>query len=469
MRGTGDEADEGWAIDRGELLELVVESAADFAIFTTDPDGIVTSWNTGAERLVGYTEEEMLGRPADAIFVPEDRASGAPEQERRMAVAEGRAIDERWHLRRDGTRFWGSGLLMPLREGDTLRGFAKIVRDRTEHHLVGERLRESEARFRLLARSIPQLVFATRGNGDRTWGSPQWCDFTGLSEPDSLGYGWLDAVHQDDREATVEAWQVAPTAGEYYVEHRVFRAADGTYRWHQTRAKPLVDSGVGGEWVGTSTDIHEIRGLQERQQVLLAELQHRTRNLLAVVQAIAHQTRRTSGSLDDFEVEFENRLRALSRVQGLLPHAERGVVDLRTLVEAELAALGGNTDIAGKVTVGGPTVGLPAGAIQALALALHELATNAVKYGALGQPSGKLTVTWRVAAESDQSWVELDWREAGVRMPPAGTPRRRGYGSELIERALRYQLRARTRLDFRNDGVRCSISIPVPANEGGRP
>ena len=144
------------------------------------------------------------------------------------------------------------------------------------------------------------------------------------------------------------------------------------------------------------------------------------------------------------------------------------MVDLRTLVEAELAALGGNTDVAAKVTVSGPSVRLPAGAVQALALALHELATNAVKYGALGQPSGKLTVTWRVAAEKDQSWVELDWREAGVRMPPPGTPRRRGYGSELIERALRYQLRARTRLDFRNDGVRCSISVPVPADEGGR-
>lgn len=467
MRGK-DGSDGERAIDRGELLELVVESATDFAIFTTDPDGIVTSWNIGAERLVGYSEADMLGRDAAAIFVPEDRATGAPERERSVAVAEGRAIDERWHVRRDGTRFWGSGLMMPLREGDTLRGFAKIVRDRTEHHLAGERLQESEARFRLLARSIPQLVFATRGDGDRTWGSPQWCDFTGLSEPESLEYGWLDAVHQDDREATVAAWQAARKDGEYYVEHRIYRAADGTYRWHQTRAKPLVDGGTDGEWVGTSTDIHEIRGLQERQQVLLAELQHRTRNLLAVVQAIAHQTRRTSGSLDDFETEFESRLRALSRVQGLLPQAERGMVDLRTLVEAELAALGGNTDVAAKVTVSGPSVRLPAGAVQALALALHELATNAVKYGALGQPSGKLTVTWRVAAEKDQSWVELDWREAGVRMPPPGTPRRRGYGSELIERALRYQLRARTRLDFRNDGVRCSISVPVPADEGGR-
>ena len=128
--------------------------------------------------------------------------------------------------------------------------------------------------------------------------------------------------------------------------------------------------------------------------MLVAELHHRTRNLLAVVQSIALQTLRTSASLEGFGDEFESRLEALSRVQGLLARADREAVDLRALVEAELGAHGDGGADPGKVRVEGPPVALPAGSAQTLALALHELATNAVKYGALeaarGQAGGDL-------------------------------------------------------------------------------
>ena len=139
------------AVGEAELFGRIVESATDFAIFATDPNGAVTSWNVGAERLFGYVEGEIIGRSADVIFTPEDRVAGAPEDERRRARADGRAEDDRWHVRKDGSRFWASGLLMPL-EGSAA-GFVKIVRDRTERHRAEERLRESEERFRLLATS----------------------------------------------------------------------------------------------------------------------------------------------------------------------------------------------------------------------------------------------------------------------------------------------------------------------------
>src|SRR4051812_36507932 len=262
---------------KDELFEIIIGSSIDFAIFTIDETGNVTSWNIGAERLFGYPEREMLGGCGDLIFTPEDRALGAPERERMVAIAEGRALDERWHQRKDGSRFWGAGLLMPLRGAP---GFVKIARDRSEQHHVEECLRENEERFRLLATSIPQLVFLTRPDGNRTWGSPQWIAFTGLSLEESLKFGWLDAVHPDDRANTQAAWRDARQNGEYYVEHRV-RRADGEYRWYQTRAKPLDGEGSAAtDWVGTMTDIHDLRGLQDRQQVLMAELQHRTRNLL---------------------------------------------------------------------------------------------------------------------------------------------------------------------------------------------
>lgn len=89
-----------------ELLRLAVESATDFAIFSMDPDGLVTGWNVGAERLLGYEEEEIVGRDGDVIFTPEDRAAGVPDAERAEALAQGRAEDERWHMRKDGSRFW---------------------------------------------------------------------------------------------------------------------------------------------------------------------------------------------------------------------------------------------------------------------------------------------------------------------------------------------------------------------------
>jgi PAS domain S-box-containing protein len=381
--------------DEAELLRLIVESATDFAIFTTDPNGITTSWNSGAERLLGHQESEIIGQSADVTFPPEEGGPSAAEEERRTALAQGRAEDERWQMHKDGTRFWASGLVMPLT--DRSLGFVKILRDRTPQHRAEQQVRASEELFRTLATNIPQLVFRCEASGARTWGSPQWSAFTGLTLPESLELGWLEAVHPDDRDATLSAWAEAPARGEYYAEHRLRRSAGGEYRWHQTRAAPVAGAEPErAEWVGTSTDIHDLRTLQDQQKVLLAELQHRTRNLLAVIQALARRTRRTSGSLDEFTEKFESRLRALSRVQGLLARSEHHPIDVRELVEGELYAHSDAIEDPGKVVIEGPRVWLPATSAQAFALALHELATNAVKHGALGQRGARLAIRWDV-------------------------------------------------------------------------
>jgi len=128
-----------------------------------------------------------------------------------------------------------------------------------------------------------------------------------------------------------EKWSEAQSAGEYAVEHRIRRSIDGEYRWHQTRAVPLQSESA--EWVGTSTDIHALRQLQGEQQVLLAELQHRTRNLIGVVQAIARKTLRSAGSLEIFAQQFQSRLAALSRVQRLLASMDHRSIELRELIE----------------------------------------------------------------------------------------------------------------------------------------
>jgi len=439
-----------------ELLRLIFESSRDFAIFTIDINGLVTSWNVGAERVLGYREDEILGKPAEVIFPASERDAAALELH--SAALNGTAEDERWQVRKDGSAFWASGLLMRL--ADPSQGFVKILQDQTDKHNFDASLRTSEQRFRLLATNIPQLVFVGRFDGRRTWPSPQWIEFTGLGFDASLGLGWLDAVHPDDREATIDGWAEALQSGEYYVEHRVREEKTGAYRWHQTRARPIEgEDAATADWIGTMTDIDDLRNLQNRQQVILAELQHRTRNLLALVQGIARQTARKSPDTKDFVPNFNDRLQALSRVQALVGVGS-GPVNLRDLLSAEVEAQSGGIQ-EGKVRLSGPDVSLSAASAQALGLAIHELATNAVKYGALRQETGKLDVRWSVASISDQPWIELQWNELGVKLSNDPANNHKGYGSELIERALPYQLNARSKLEFAADGVRCTISVPI--------
>lgn len=439
------------------LLSLILQSATDFAIFTLDGDARATSWNVGSERLLGYSSEEMIGHNSDVIFTPEDRAKGAPEWERKTARERGRVEDERWHMRRDGTRFWGSGLLMPLK--DSPDQYVKILRDFTAQHDAEQQLRESREQFRILATSIPQLVFRTRPDGNRTWGSPQWASFTGFEDLESRGLGWLEAIHPDDRAETQALWRDAVGRGEYYCEHRVLRVADGTYRWHQTRAKPVDHQDPAtSEWVGTSTDIHDLRIAQDTQALLMAELQHRTRNLLAVVQAVAQQIRRSAQTVEEFSEQFSIRLRALSRVQGILARSDHHTAALSSVIAAELAAYVSEDDMRRRIHIHGPDVTLDASATQTLALALHELTTNAVKHGALSREEGTLEIAWMEEEDASASSLSLLWVERGV--PLKGPPSRSGYGMELVQRALPYQLGAKTSVNFEPDGLRCTIRMP---------
>jgi PAS domain S-box-containing protein len=154
-----------------ERYRLIVESATDFAIFTTDPEGRVTSWNTGARNLLGYEEEEILGQNAAILWTPEDRERHAPEEERRKAWAEGRAGDDRWHIRKDGSRFFANGITMPLqKDGIGRQGFLKILRDRTEKRRAEERqellIRELHHRVRNTLATVQAIASASARSAD---------------------------------------------------------------------------------------------------------------------------------------------------------------------------------------------------------------------------------------------------------------------------------------------------------------
>ena len=138
---------------------LLIDEVHDYAIFLVDPEGRVVSWNTGAERLLGWTEEDILGRSSFVVFVPEDRAAGDHLRELEQAAAEGRAENERWHQRKDGSRFWGSGIMTGIRDdAGALIGFGKIMRDRTAQRQLEEELRASLREKEVLLQEVHHRV-----------------------------------------------------------------------------------------------------------------------------------------------------------------------------------------------------------------------------------------------------------------------------------------------------------------------
>lgn len=328
-------------------------------------------------------------------------------------------------------------------------------------------MRRTELRLSTLVNGIPQLVWRAGEGGQWTWASEQWVSYTGLSNEDSRGLGWLEAFHPDDREGAQHAWAQADKRDSFFFEGRL-RLDEGGYRHFQTRASPVrTAEGKILEWLGTCTDVHDIMMLREQQSVLVDELQHRTRNLMAVVQAVMLRTIKGASSLEEFRRCIDDRMEALARVQGLLSQRGAHRIMFDTLLRAELSAHVELDDegIGKQVRMAGPkNVPLATALVQTFALALHELCTNAVKYGALSQPSGTLEVVWDVRRTSEgRCALHVDWRERGVANMPDGNaaPKGGGYGRELIERALPYQMGAETSYGFTNDGVHCTITVPV--------
>jgi two-component sensor histidine kinase len=234
------------------------------------------------------------------------------------------------------------------------------------------------------------------------------------------------------------------------------RPSDGETRWIEDTDFPLFDEqGRVQRVAGLAKDVTDARRGAARLEVLVAELQHRSRNLLGVIASIASKTLGEEGAAADFQA----RLRALSRAQGLLSQFGSDTAEVGALVRAELEA---HTEVRlPKVVVSGPDVRLTARQVQNFSLALHELTTNAVKYGALRDGVGQLSVSWIVSLdEKGQRRLLLDWSESGVEVQ-SGKVTRRGYGRQLIERALSYALGATTEFVLGEDGVRCRIQLPL--------
>ncbi|RYZ66656.1 MAG: PAS domain S-box protein, partial [Proteobacteria bacterium] len=361
----------------------------------------------------------------------------------------------------------------PVRDvrGEVAQWFGAAT-DVHEQRSALESLRESELRFRTLVEGMPQLVWRAKRGGRWSWASPQWTYYTGLSENASYGLGWLRALHPDDRAAAEAGWAAAGDSEPVHIEARIYCKPESRYRHFRIRANPVVaDSGRLIEWLGTSTDIDDLLELHARQDVMVAELQHRTRNLIGVVRSIALQTLTSSDSLESFQTEFEHRLAALSRVQGLLSRAEDQRITIGALIRLELEALG-HPSVGDRVVIEGPEVPLRKSMVQTLALAIHELATNARKYGALSENRGTLRIGWQLEQGTEDTAPQLfvDWSElTPPRQERATDAVRTSFGRELIESALPYSLGAQTTFELSDRALHCTIRLPLtqPRRDSG--
>lgn len=321
-------------------------------------------------------------------------------------------------------------------------------------------LQETSDRFRRTTELLPSLLWHADSDGINFVDNRQWERLTGQSYSDGQNGGWIRSVHPEDRPMELD---IVKRADDFHtpIERQVrYRMRDGSYRWFLARSVPARDkNGQVTGWYGSAIDIHELRTLKDRQGFLLAELQHRVRNLLTVTRSVFERTIDSGYDIDDINDHFRGRLDALARTHAGISHHPEQLVDLQNLVREELLSVG--VSDGPSVRIEGPDVGMPLDIAENLALTFHELTVNAIKFGALKVKSGKLAITWQVDADHrGGKKLLLSWTESGI---PAIDlrPSRYGFGRELIEEALPYRLRADTELLFERGGVRCTIAVPL--------
>ncbi|MFO1159343.1 MAG: HWE histidine kinase domain-containing protein [Reyranellaceae bacterium] len=376
---------------------------------------------------------------------------------------------------------FGRALTGPLAEATAAaralgRGEPFTVRQSTirEVNAVGDALRRAQRDIEqgsaALRRSEEQLRTAAEAAqfgaheydiaGDRTLRSPQFLEILGADPADASATfdAGLDFVHPDDREATGRRKrQILEGADDrYQLEYRI-RRRDGPVRWVMDRGQVIRDtSGKPVRVVGVVLDITDIKEAEQRQSLLFAELNHRVKNTLSIVQALAHQTLRSKSDPRQFAQAFSDRLGSLARAHSLLTRDAWRGASLKDIVSTALAAF---VDEGLAIEIAGDALLIPANATITLSLMLHELATNAAKYGALSVAGGRLSIGWKVVASGSGDAVDLHWREDNG--PPVVPPRERGFGSRLLAGSAQ-QLGAELEVDYAAEGLRCRLRFPVP-------
>ena len=433
--------DEGFCVI--EKVEGDVGTPPDFLYLEANPAFAVQSGMSG---MVGKTIRQALPDEPEGWCLIYDTVlrTGEPIRFERDFVTHGRVLE-----------------LYAFRvEDETHRRVAVIFKDITEHKRAEAALRESEGRFRAIAENIPQLAWMADGEGNVDWFNRGWLDYTGTTLQQNQGAGWKAVHHPDYVDAVAEKFERHLREGRDWEDTFPLRGKDGSYRWFLSRMNVIRDeSGKVMRFFGTNTDITNERKAEERQRLLLNELAHRGRNLLAVIQSIASRSLSGTRSLAEARDVLSQRLHALARSQSALTTAGFEGASMAEIIRLEFEAF------SKRVEAVGPDMMLNPKVAQTFALLVHELATNATKHGALSGPDGQVSIRWSIEDAGAVARFRFQWQERGG--PPVIPPVRQGFGRTVLEKAAAEDFGALPKISFAPAGLIYEIDAPLSVVAAG--
>ena len=422
-----------------ELFRLLVETTNDYAIFVTDLDANVVTWNVGADRVLGYTDDEIIGQSSFVTFTPEDRVKGVPEQELQTALRDGRATDDRWHMRKDGHRIWVSGMMILLRdEAGAPKACAKVMRDFTAAKLAADTLRESEERLRVAIEAAQMGTWLWRIPTDEQILDASLRRLMGLSPGEEVMNldGFLRAVHEGDRDHVRGEFERCLREGDgFNVEFRV-TWPDGSVHWLRDQGRmyaaddgtPLFMTGACVDITDRKRDEEALRDADRRKDEFLALLAHELRNPLAPVRnglqvirlSPIRAVRERSQEMMDRQlghmVRLIDDLLDVSRITRNKLDLRRSPVSLTDVVNTAVETAKPLLDAAGHHLDLPPDPVVLEADLTRLAQVFGNLLTNSAKYT---PPGGHVTVS----AVREDGHVAVSVRDTGIGIPPESLPR----------------------------------------------
>jgi PAS domain S-box-containing protein len=311
--------------------------------------------------------------------------------------------------------------------------------------------------FEELANNAPVMIWRSRLDKQCDFFNKPWLDFTGRTLEQELGAGWAEGMHPDDYARCLQIYGSAFDAREKFSMEYRLRRYDGAYRWVLDNGTPFIRDGAFAGYFGSCIDITERKELEDGRLILIGELNHRVKNMLATVQALARQSCERAGTPREAEELLNGRLMALSQAHEVLAEQQWKGGEMRQ-VARRVAAL--STRAPERVQIEGGAVLLPPVLAQSIAMAFYELFLNALQYGALSNDTGTVGITWRPVQRDGGTWLDIVWQEQGG--PPVEPPGSYGLGIRLIRSMLPVEIAGNTEIAFPRDGVVCRICMPLP-------
>jgi len=322
-----------------------------------------------------------------------------------------------------------------------------------------EALRDSEQRLRATQEHANIALCEVDATGQFLSANASFSTLTGYTADELLNLSFFDLTHQDDlgRERALYGRQLAGEVEPYAIQKR-YLCKDGTVTWVAVSASAVFDpEGRFRYGIRVLQDVSESKRAGDRRELLLRELHHRVRNNLATVQALLSATGRSAATIGEFRDAVLARIVALGNTHALLSDEYWPTASLIDMLKREIAPF--DDPPAQRITLHGPPIELSADLAVPVGMAVHELASNAVKHGALSVQAGHVAVSWRVLDENSRRTLHLEWVERGG--PPLATPGRNGFGSTLLQRVLPKQCDAEVELDFEKAGLRFRLTAPL--------